>query len=76
MTATFAEVLRARRAEAGLSQAAIKRITGMHIGSLSAYENGHREPHPVHRYALRMLFGLPEDADGGWWRVDWLGGTP
>ena len=23
------------------------------------------------RYALRMALGLPEDADGGWWRTDY-----
>ena len=68
---TFREVLRHRRSEAGLSQKKIERITGIPFQSISAYENGKREPHPVHRYALRMLFGLTEDADGGWWKADY-----
>ena len=68
---TFAEILRARREAAGLPQRKITKVTGIPFQSLSAYENGKREPHPVHRYALRMLFGLPEDADDGWWRVDY-----
>ena len=71
MTTTFADVLYQRRTEAGLSQRKIAKATGIPYQSISAYENSKREPHPVHRYALRMLFGLPEDADDGWWRVDY-----
>jgi transcriptional regulator with XRE-family HTH domain len=68
---SFAGVLLARRLAAGLTQGHVSRVTGIHKHSLSAYENGHREPPPVHRYALRMLFELDENADDGWWRVDW-----
>ena len=70
---SFGAALRARRRAAGLTQMALERITGITQGTICGYETGARlgAPHPVYRYALRCALGLPEDADGGWWRTDY-----
>ena len=68
---SFGEVLYLRRKAAGLTQASLGALVGLTGESLSQFEKGHREARPVCRYALRHALGLPEDADDGWWRVDW-----
>ena len=67
----FGEALRRQRLAAGLSQLQLGQIVGIRKATISRYETGHCEPRPVVRYALRMALGLDENADGGWWRVDY-----
>lgn len=70
--ASFGDALRARRRRAGLSQTRLAEITGISRAHICNIENGRAdESRPVYRYALRCALGLPEDADDGWWRVDW-----
>ncbi len=68
---SFGEVLRERREAVGLTRTDLRRICGISREAIGRYERGDSEPNPVMRYALRMALGLPEDADGGWWRTDW-----
>jgi transcriptional regulator with XRE-family HTH domain len=70
-TASFGAVLLRRRLATGLTKHAIQRRTGIQLTTLSAYENDVREPPPAHRNALRKFFGLDENDDDGWWRLDW-----
>lgn len=49
--------LRLARLEAGKSQWAVAKETGISQSTISLYEQGYREPKPEHREILAKLYG-------------------